>query len=134
MKQLIAACALVTVALVAFASPAFADADDYGTTLQFTVQDAAEGSGYQQLEGWYLGCDPVRGTHPDARGACQTLEAVDGWVSAVTPSKKLCTKEYKPVQVFIEGYWNNRSVWYGRQFDNRCLAAVGTSNLFPLVK
>ncbi|MEV6961133.1 subtilase-type protease inhibitor [Streptomyces sp. NPDC051207] len=77
-----------------------------------------------------LSCTPrPAGTHPAAREACAELRQADGDVSAlaVESSDALCTREYEPVVVTVDGVWEGRRVSYERTFSNECVKSAATS-------
>lgn len=78
-----------------------------------------------------LACHPDAGTHPDPRRACESLRNAGGDFDRLGEGATgICTKEYAPVTVEALGYWGNRKVDYTETFSNRCLAAVGTDEVF----
>ncbi|MER5601338.1 subtilase-type protease inhibitor [Streptomyces sp. NPDC002265] len=79
-----------------------------------------------------LNCAPTAsGTHPAALQACAELRAVGGDFDALTTTMRgdvMCTREYAPVVVTIDGVWQGKRVSYERTFANACVkSAYGTS-------
>ncbi|MFF4056297.1 protease inhibitor [Streptomyces sp. NPDC001668] len=70
-----------------------------------------------------LTCAPTSsGTHPAASAACAELRAVQGDFEALgAGSDAMCTKEYAPVVVTVEGVWRGQRVSYERTFANECV-------------
>ncbi|MEU1474679.1 protease inhibitor [Streptomyces sp. NPDC005760] len=70
-----------------------------------------------------LTCAPTSsGTHPAASAACAELRAVQGDFDALgAGSDAMCTKEYAPVVVTVEGVWRGQRVSYERTFANECV-------------
>ncbi|MDQ1034382.1 hypothetical protein QFZ75_000798 [Streptomyces sp. V3I8] len=70
-----------------------------------------------------LSCAPTAsGTHPAAVQACRELRASGGDLDALTAgSDVLCTREYDPVVVTVDGVWQGRRISYERTFANECV-------------
>jgi hypothetical protein len=70
-----------------------------------------------------LTCAPEpAGTHPAAAGACAELGGVEGDVTALKARDGvMCTKEYRPVVVTVDGVWQGQRVSYERTFPNECV-------------
>ncbi|MGW0821400.1 protease inhibitor [Streptomyces sp. NPDC002845] len=70
-----------------------------------------------------LSCAPrPSGTHPDPAAACAELRAADGDFDALSDrGEALCTKEYDPVVVTVDGVWQGRRVALERTFANECV-------------
>ncbi|MDL5205540.1 protease inhibitor [Streptomyces sp. ALI-76-A] len=70
-----------------------------------------------------LACAPgASGTHPAAASACTDLRSADGDLDALTArSDVLCTREYDPVVVTVDGVWRGQRVSYERVFPNECV-------------
>ncbi|MER6711124.1 MULTISPECIES: protease inhibitor [unclassified Streptomyces] len=76
-----------------------------------------------------LTCAPrPAGTHPAAAEACAELRGVDGDFDALTATEGvMCTKQYDPVVVTVDGVWQGQRVSYERVFSNDCMKnAYGT--------
>lgn len=130
-KTLTVLAALISVTAL---SGAPAQAAPSGTTMLLTVYSMNDGSETRptKLAAWYLGCFPPAGTHPDYKKACKTLTQVDGWVEAIQRDSRVCTKEYKPVTLRIEGTWKGRELYWANYYDNRCEAAAATRDVYPV--
>ncbi|MEU7559841.1 protease inhibitor [Streptomyces eurythermus] len=77
-----------------------------------------------------LSCAPTAsGTHPAPAQACAELRGLDGDLDALKPADGvMCTKEYAPVVVTLQGVWQGQRLSYERTFDNACMKdAVGGS-------
>ncbi|MFL1898694.1 protease inhibitor [Streptomyces tauricus] len=70
-----------------------------------------------------LNCAPTAsGTHPAAASACAELRASDGDFDALPiRSDVLCTREYDPVVVTVDGVWQGKRISYERTFPNECV-------------
>ncbi|MGP4045853.1 protease inhibitor [Streptomyces sp. 2A115] len=70
-----------------------------------------------------LTCTPTAsGTHPAAASACAELRASGGDFDALTGRRDvMCTREYDPVVVTVDGVWQGRRVSYERTFSNECV-------------
>ncbi|WP_369174667.1 protease inhibitor [Streptomyces sp. R28] len=79
-----------------------------------------------------LSCAPTpSGTHPDSASACAELRGVSGNFDALTARDgMLCTKQYDPVIVTVDGVWQGRRVSYERTFANECVKGSYTTSLF----
>ncbi|MFE3031928.1 protease inhibitor [Streptomyces canus] len=76
-----------------------------------------------------LTCAPgSSGTHPAAASACAELRAVGGDFDALgAGSDAVCTREYHPVVVTVDGVWRGQRVSYERTFANECVkSSYGT--------
>ncbi|MFJ7338177.1 protease inhibitor [Streptomyces sp. NPDC101110] len=76
-----------------------------------------------------LTCAPTAaGTHPAAGAACAELRGVGGDFNALTArGNVMCTKQYDPVVVTVDGVWQGKRVSYERTFSNDCMKnAYGT--------
>ncbi|MDH6213867.1 protease inhibitor [Streptomyces pseudovenezuelae] len=77
-----------------------------------------------------LTCAPTAsGTHPAAVPACAELRGVGGDLDALAARDDvLCTREYDPVVVTVDGVWQGKRVSYERAFANDCVkTSYGTS-------
>ncbi|MFE7271571.1 protease inhibitor [Streptomyces sp. NPDC057623] len=79
-----------------------------------------------------LSCAPTpSGTHPDASSACVELRGVGGNFDALrSRDGVLCTKQYDPVIVTVEGVWQGQRVSYERTFANECVKGSYSVSLF----
>ncbi|KOU04652.1 hypothetical protein ADK86_08375 [Streptomyces sp. NRRL F-5755] len=73
------------------------------------------GSGKAAKDGTYeLYCHPARGTHTDARGACDKLDSLTRWgkdAFAGVPKGSKCTMQYGgPITARVTGTWAGRPV------------------------
>jgi hypothetical protein len=76
-----------------------------------------------------LTCAPTSaGTHPAAGSACAELRSVGGDFDALTARDGvMCTKQYDPVVITVDGVWQGKRVSYERTFSNDCMKnAYGT--------
>ncbi|MEY9210940.1 protease inhibitorprecursor [Thermobifida halotolerans] len=77
-----------------------------------------------------LTCGPDGGTHPDPRGACDSLRAVDGHFARLPSVPGPCPAVWAPVTAVATGTWGERTVSYAERFGNACEADVGTDGVF----
>jgi hypothetical protein len=79
-----------------------------------------------------LSCAPTAsGTHPDAMSACVELRGVGGDFDALRARDGvLCTKQYDPVIVTVDGVWQGKRVSYERTFANECVKGSFGTSLF----
>ncbi|MEF9908288.1 subtilase-type protease inhibitor [Streptomyces sp. P9-A2] len=70
-----------------------------------------------------LTCAPgPSGTHPAAAAACGELAAVDGDLRTLEARDGvLCTHQYDPVVVTVDGVWQGQRLSYERTFANECV-------------
>ncbi|WAU83553.1 protease inhibitor [Streptomyces sp. Qhu-G9] len=70
-----------------------------------------------------LSCAPTAsGTHPAAASACGELRASGGDFNALPARDNvMCTREYDPVVVTVDGVWQGKRVSYERTFSNECV-------------
>ncbi|MFJ4685419.1 subtilase-type protease inhibitor [Streptomyces sp. NPDC091377] len=70
-----------------------------------------------------LSCTPTpSGTHPAPAGACTELTRARGDFDAlVSEPGVLCTRDYRPVVVTVNGVWQGHRVAYERTFSNDCV-------------
>ncbi|MER5428192.1 subtilase-type protease inhibitor [Streptomyces sp. NPDC002588] len=79
-----------------------------------------------------LSCAPrPSGTHPAPALACAELRAVGGDPDALAgPGDALCTRQYDPVVVTVDGVWQGKRVAFERTFANECVKNAAESSLF----
>ncbi|MET9504431.1 subtilase-type protease inhibitor [Streptomyces sp. NPDC006259] len=80
-----------------------------------------------------LTCAPgPSGSHPAAALACAELRASGGDLEALADpaGDALCTRQYDPVVVTVDGVWQGRRVSYERTFSNECVKNSSGSVLF----
>jgi hypothetical protein len=79
-----------------------------------------------------LSCSPTSsGTHPDAATACAELRGLGGDFDALRARDGvLCTKQYDPVLVTVDGVWQGKRVSYERTFANECVKGSYGTSLF----
>jgi hypothetical protein len=77
-------------------------------------------------KGTWLNCNPDGGTHPSAHAACDLLRRVGGDPAKlnVTP-KASCTQEIMPHAVMILGKWRNKTIKWGKVYNNSCMMKAG---------
>jgi hypothetical protein len=102
-------------------------AGTHPTRLVLTVR----GAGQPASRAW-LGCEPARGTHPAAGGACSALAAVHGDIAALPPDSTMCMALYAPVIATAAGTWHGRRVRYRHKFPNACELQRATGVVFQL--
>ncbi|MEU5320226.1 protease inhibitor [Streptomyces sp. NPDC021056] len=79
-----------------------------------------------------LTCAPTpSGSHPAAALACAELRGAGGDFDALTGrGDVLCTKQYDPVVVTVDGVWQGKRVSYERTFANECVKSTHGTSLF----
>ena len=79
-----------------------------------------------------LSCAPTAsGTHPDPAAACAELRRAGGDLDALSAGTDvLCTKQYDPVVVTVDGVWQGKRVSYERTFANECVKTAHGSAVF----
>jgi hypothetical protein len=79
-----------------------------------------------------LSCAPTpSGTHPAPGSACTELRGVNGDFDALRGRDGvLCTKQYDPVVVTVDGVWQGQRVSYERTFANECVKGSYGTSLF----
>ncbi|MDG9727501.1 MULTISPECIES: protease inhibitor [unclassified Streptomyces] len=115
------------------ASPATAPASLHApSALVLTVGHGESAATAAPVRAVTLTCTPTAsGTHPDAASACAELRGAGGDLDALTAdSGVLCTREYAPVVVTVDGVWQGRHVSYERTFANECVKNAGSASVF----
>ncbi|MGW9029268.1 protease inhibitor [Streptomyces sp. NPDC055722] len=79
-----------------------------------------------------LSCAPrPSGSHPDSVDACAEISAAGGDFDALSiRDGVLCTKQYDPVVVTVQGVWQGKRVDYERTFANECVKRSYGTALF----
>ncbi|MFH8484387.1 subtilase-type protease inhibitor [Streptomyces longisporoflavus] len=70
-----------------------------------------------------LTCAPkAAGTHPAASAACAELRAANGEFGNLVGATHdmICTKEWRPVVVSVDGVWQGKRVAWSTTFANSC--------------
>ncbi|MFE2515659.1 subtilase-type protease inhibitor [Streptomyces mirabilis] len=120
-----------TVTSQAHATPALAPSGLYApSALVLTMGHGETAATVTPERAVTLNCAPTpSGTHPAAYDACGELRAVNGDLDALTlRDGALCTRQFDPVVVTVEGVWRGKRVAYERTFANECVKnSYGTS-------
>lgn len=79
-----------------------------------------------------LVCDPPDGTHPNAKLACDELDAAQGDFGSLPAEQEqtMCTMEYMPVTARAEGTWRGEPVMWEQEFGNACALRSATGAVF----
>ncbi|GAA3734999.1 SSI family serine proteinase inhibitor [Salinactinospora qingdaonensis] len=78
-----------------------------------------------------LECYPHGGTHPTPEAACESLWQVGGEFDQLpTDPAAVCPAVVRPVTVEVKGHWFNEPAHFKHTYNNRCLAAVESDNVF----
>ncbi|MEU9957700.1 protease inhibitor [Streptomyces sp. NPDC050982] len=79
-----------------------------------------------------LTCAPTAsGTHPAAASACAELRASGGDFNTLPGrTEAMCTREYDPVVVTVDGVWQGKRVSYERTFSNECVKNAHGATVF----
>ncbi|MFJ8027200.1 subtilase-type protease inhibitor [Streptomyces sp. NPDC096311] len=120
-----------TVTSQAHATPALAPSGLYApSALVLTMGHGETAATVTPERAVTLNCAPTpSGTHPAAYDACAELRAVNGDFDALTlRDGALCTRQFDPVVVTVQGVWRGKRVAYERTFANECVKnSYGTS-------
>ncbi|MFF1439097.1 protease inhibitor [Streptomyces sp. NPDC058295] len=117
----------------ALAAPAAAPTSLYApSALVLTVGHGETAATVNAARAVTLSCAPTpSGTHPDAARACAELRAAGGDLDALAgPGDAVCTREYDPVVVTVDGVWQGKRVSFERAFSNECVKNAAGSSLF----
>jgi hypothetical protein len=110
--------AVCAVGLALLGWPAAAAAGSAGDRLTVTVDD---GAGHTAI--YELVCHPAGGTHPDAQGACDRLDALGG-PEGPTPQGQMCPMIYGgPETATVLGSWRGAPVERRYSRTNGCETA-----------
>jgi hypothetical protein len=121
-----AALAAVALALLT-ATPARATAvTDSALTLRAVAADTGAPIGRAALL-----CHPAAGSHPQARAACDALDAAGGDLNRLRGrTGVLCNDLYAPVTGTADGFWAGRAVHWRQTFANSCGLHTRTDPVF----
>ncbi|MGW8063814.1 protease inhibitor [Streptomyces ziwulingensis] len=115
------------------ASPATAPASlQAPSALVLTIGHGESAATAVPLRAVTLTCAPTAsGTHPAAASACAELRRAGGDFNALeADTGVLCTREYAPVVVTVDGVWQGRRLSYERTFANECVKNAGSTSVF----
>ncbi|MFC8126965.1 subtilase-type protease inhibitor [Streptomyces sp. NPDC057302] len=120
----VAACVMSGTAGTAQAQPKAASAGLYApSSLVLAVGQGEEADTATMQRAVTLTCTPkASGTHPTASAACAELRAVNGEFAQLVGKSPgmICTKEWKPMVVTVDGVWQGRRVAWTTTFGNSC--------------
>ncbi|WP_133915902.1 protease inhibitor [Streptomyces sp. NBC_00582] len=117
----------------ALAAPAAAPASLYApSALVLTLGHGETAATAGAARAVTLSCMPgPSGTHPAPAPACAELRAVGGDPAALAgPGDAMCTKQYDPVVVTVDGVWQGKRIAFERTFANECVKNAAESSLF----
>jgi hypothetical protein len=117
----------------ALAAPAAAPASLYApSALVLTLGHGESAATAGAARAVTLSCMPgPSGTHPAPSRACAELRAAGGDPDALAgPGDAMCTKQYDPVVVTVDGVWQGKRLSFERTFANECLKNASGSSLF----
>ncbi|MEU1041903.1 protease inhibitor [Streptomyces sp. NPDC005551] len=117
----------------ALAAPGHAPASLYApSALVLTVGHGDSAATLTPERAVTLSCAPTAsGTHPAAVRACSELRAAGGDFDALDARDGvMCTKQFDPVVVTVDGVWQGRRVSYERTFANECVKNSYGTNVF----
>ncbi|MFJ5775495.1 protease inhibitor [Streptomyces sp. NPDC093094] len=102
------------------------------SALVLTVGHGEAAAGVTPERAVTLGCAPgPSGTHPTAAPACAELRAAGGDFDALSgDGDVMCTREWDPVVITVEGVWQGKRVSYERTFANECVKSAYGSSVF----
>ncbi|MFH8977882.1 protease inhibitor [Streptomyces sp. NPDC017890] len=115
------------------ASPATAPASLHApSALVLTVGHGESAATAVPLRAVTLTCAPkASGTHPAPDLACAELRGAGGdFVALTAGTGVLCTREYAPVVVTVDGVWQGRHLSYEHTFANECVKNAGSASVF----
>ncbi|AKZ59811.1 Protease inhibitor [Streptomyces ambofaciens ATCC 23877] len=115
------------------ASPATAPASLHApSALVLTVGHGESAATAVPVRAVTLTCAPTAsGTHPATVSACAELRGAGGDFDALAADAGvMCTREYAPVVVTVDGVWQGRRLSYERTFANECVKNAGSSSVF----
>ncbi|MFF4585232.1 protease inhibitor [Streptomyces sp. NPDC001388] len=117
----------------ALAAPAAAPASLYApSALVLTLGHGESAATVGAARAVTLSCAPgPSGTHPAAALACAEMRAAGGDIDALAgPGSAMCTKQYDPVVITVDGVWQGKRLSYERTFANECVKNAAGSSLF----
>ncbi|MCQ9129719.1 MULTISPECIES: subtilase-type protease inhibitor [Streptomyces] len=117
----------------ALAAPAAAPTSLYApSALVLTVGHGDSAATVDAARAVTLNCAPTpSGTHPSAARACAELRAAGGDLDLLAgPGGAVCTRQYDPVVVTVDGVWQGKRVDFERTFANECVKNAAVSSLF----
>ncbi|MET9256275.1 protease inhibitor [Streptomyces sp. NPDC048182] len=117
----------------ALAAPAPAPASLYApSALVLTVGRGESAALATPSRAVTLACAPkASGTHPAPGAACAELRLAGGDLDALAAdADAVCTREYAPVVVTVDGVWQGRRVSYERTFANDCVKNARGASVF----
>jgi hypothetical protein len=117
----------------AVAAPAAAPTSLYApSALVLTVGHGETAATADAARAVTLSCAPTpSGTHPAASRACAELRAAGGDLELLAgPGRAVCTRQYDPVVVTVDGVWQGRRVAFTHTFANECVKNAAESSLF----
>ncbi|MFI1505371.1 subtilase-type protease inhibitor [Streptomyces sp. NPDC020597] len=117
----------------AVAAPAAAPTSLYApSALVLTVGHGETAATANAARAVTLSCAPTpSGTHPAAASACAELRAAGGDPELLAgPGHAVCTRQYDPVVVTVDGVWQGRRVAFAHTFANECVKNAAESSLF----
>lgn len=117
----------------AIAAPAAPDSLYAPSALVLTIGHGESAAAVSPARAVTLTCAPgPSGSHPAPALACAELRAAGGDFEALASGTGdvMCTKQYDPVVVTVDGVWQGKRVSYERGFANECLKNSSGSSLF----
>ncbi|MEU0224546.1 protease inhibitor [Streptomyces sp. NPDC006284] len=115
------------------ASPATAPASLHApSALVLTIGHGESAATAVPVRAVTLTCAPTAsGTHPATVSACAELRGAGGDFDALAADTGvMCTREYAPVVVTVDGVWQGRRLSYERTFANECVKNAGSNSVF----
>ncbi|QGV82907.1 protease inhibitor [Streptomyces ficellus] len=125
-----AAVAAVLLAL-APAVPGHADARDPAPGPAEGLFLTLSGGDESWIRGVRLRCSPrPAGPHPQAAGACASLDTARGNLDRLRGDQHPCTKRFDPVTARAVGEWRGTSLDWRRTYPNACVLDTATGPVF----
>ncbi|MGW7269009.1 subtilase-type protease inhibitor [Streptomyces sp. NPDC054864] len=119
----VAACVMSGTAGTAQAQPKAAASLYAPSSLVLAVGQGEEADTATMQRAVTLTCAPkASGSHPSASAACAELRAVNGEFTQLVGKSPgmMCTKEWKPIVVTVDGVWQGKRVAWNKIFGNSC--------------
>ncbi|MFJ1735401.1 protease inhibitor [Streptomyces sp. NPDC088254] len=117
----------------ALAAPAAPDSLYAPSALVLTLGHGESAAAVSPARAVTLTCAPgSSGSHPAPALACAEVRAAGGDFETLASGRSdvMCTRQYDPVVVTVDGVWEGKRVSYERTFANACMKNASGSRLF----
>jgi Subtilisin inhibitor-like len=75
-------------------------------------------------------CDPLGGTHPEVKEACDEIDKFGGDIAAIPPQSIGCTDQWDPVLIGVTGRWRGKEILFSDFESNPGCAAISHGHVF----